>query len=150
MYRSGTYRFIQNIAGWTARPEIKFLAEGINPWDWRPKGINYKVNYNAVYDGFLELENEDSDLANMKTLFCIDFSGSIACSEFYFSELKDIISNYYNEERGDVFYLWSSFIKNISYNELEEIIKNQEGYGDTYPSLIVDIIILIFVILESR
>ena len=92
MYKTGTYKFIQNIAGWTARPEIKFLAENINPWDWRLKGIKYKVNYNALYNGFLKLENEESDLANMKTLFCIDDSGSTDGSEFYYSKLEDIIS----------------------------------------------------------
>ena len=57
MYRTGTFKFIQNIAGWTARPEVKFIAENINPWEWRPKGINYNVNYNAIYNGFLELKN---------------------------------------------------------------------------------------------
>ena len=140
MYRTGTYKFIQNIAGWTARPEIKFLAENINPWDWRPKGINYKVNYNAKYNGFLQLENEDSDLANMRTLFCIDDSGSTDMSDFYYSELKDIISYYYSKNRGDIFYLWNEKKQKISYEELEVKIQKQNGFGDTYPSLIVDII----------
>ena len=140
MYKTGTYKFIQNIAGWTARPEIKFLAENINPWDWRPKKITYKVNYDAVYNGYLELENEDSDLANMKTLFCIDDSGSTDGSEFYYSELKDIISSYYVEERGDIFYLWNSTKRSISYEELKIKIENEDGEGDTYPSLIADII----------
>ena len=140
MYRTGTYKFIQNIAGWTARPEIKFLAENINPWDWRPKGINYKVNYNAKYNGFLELENEDSDLANMKTLFCIDYSGSTYGCDFYYSELEDIISYYYMKSREDIFYLWNDVKQKISYEELESIIENKEGDGNTCPSLIADII----------
>ena len=140
MYRTGTYKFIQNIAGWTARPEIKFLAENINPWDWRPKCINYKVNYNAQYNGFLKLENEESDLANMKTLFCIDDSGSTDMSDFYYEELKDIISYYYMKNRGDIFYIWNENKKKISYEDLEKKIENRQGFGDTYPYLIADII----------
>ena len=140
MFKSGTYRFIQNIAGWTARPEIIFLAENINPWDWRPKGINYKVNYNAVYNGFLKLENEEEDLMNMKTLFCIDDSGSTENVSFYYNELKDIIEKYYIIDRGDIFYLWSDRSKKITYEELEQKIKTKDGNGGTYPYLIADII----------
>ena len=90
MYKTGTYQFIQNMAGWTARPEIKFLAEGIYPGNWRPKGIKYKVNYNAKYDGFLQIQNEESDLSSMRTLFCIDDSGSTDINSFYYTELEKI------------------------------------------------------------
>lgn len=43
----GTYRYIQNIAGWTARPEV-FIAfgRGPNPKDWRPKAVNMNINFN--------------------------------------------------------------------------------------------------------
>ena len=140
MYRTGTYRFIQNIAGWTARPEIKFLGENIKPWEWRPKGINYKVNYNVKYNGFLKLENENSDLSNMKTLFCIDDSGSTDMSDFYYNELNEIINNYYVKNRGDIFYLWNENKKKITYEELKEKIEKKYGIGDTYPYLIADII----------
>ena len=140
IYRTGTYKFIQNIAGWTARPELKFLGDNINPWEWRPKGINYKVNYNANYNGFLKLENEESDLMNMKTLFCIDDSGSTNLSEFYFEELKDIIEFYYIKNRGDIFYLWNGIKKKINYEELVSKIKSRKGVGETYPCLIADII----------
>ena len=139
MYRSGTYRFIQNIAGWTARPEIKFYAENKKPCDWRPKGIKHKVNYDAKYNGFLKIENEDFDLSNMKTLFCIDNSGSTRAS-FYYDELKEIIFNYYDKNRGDIFYLWNENKKKITYKELEKQIESKNGCGDTYPCLIADII----------
>ena len=33
--------------------------EKINPWEWRPKGINYKVNYNSHYNGYLKYENRN-------------------------------------------------------------------------------------------
>ena len=140
IYKTGTYKFIQNIAGWTARPELIFLGDNIYPWDWRPKGINYKVNYNAKYNGFLKLENEDSDLMNMKTLFCIDDSGSTNLSNFYNEELKDIIGFYYIKNRGDIFYLWNSIKKKIKYEELESKLKLWKGCGETFPYLIADII----------
>ena len=89
MYRTGTFKFIQNIAGWTARPEVKFVAENINPWEWRPKGINYNVNYNAIYNGFLELKNEEADLANMKTLFFILLCQSFQ-EEFLYITLQSL------------------------------------------------------------
>ena len=76
MYNCGTFRFIQNIAGWTARPEIIFLTENKKPFQWRPKGIDYKVNYNASFNGFLKLENY-KNLEDKKTLFAIDNSGSV-------------------------------------------------------------------------
>ena len=140
MYKSGTYKFIQNIAGWTARPEIKFLAENKNPWEWRPKGIKYKVDYNAKFEGYLKLENAESDLYNMKTLFCIDDSGSTDKSAFYYNGLKEIVNDYYDENRGDAFYLWDSSKKKISYKELEDLILKQLGIGGTSPYLIANII----------
>ena len=140
MYRSGTYKFIQNIAGWTARPEIMFLAEKINPWDWRPKCINYKVNKSAKYDGFLNLENVEFDLVNMKTLFCIDSSGSTGGNEFYFDELKKIISAHYVENRGDIFYLWNSKKFKITFEQLEKFIETKKGFGGTEPYLIAETI----------
>ena len=140
MYKTGTYKFIQNIAGWTARPEIKFLVENINPWEWRPKGINYIVNYKAEYTGFLKLENKNFDLSKMKTLFCIDDSGSTNGSKFYYSEVKNIISNYYMKNKGDLFYLWNNAKKKISYDEFELKIKNRKGGGKTFPHLTADII----------
>lgn len=44
MNEAGTYRYIQNIAGWTARPEV-FISSGRgpNPLDWRPDALNYTI-----------------------------------------------------------------------------------------------------------
>ena len=76
----------------------------------------------------------------MKTLFCIDDSGSTDMSDFYYEELKDIISYYYMKNRGDIFYIWNENKKKISYEDLEKKIENRQGFGDTYPYLIADII----------
>ena len=140
MYQSGTFRFIQNIAGWTARPEIKFLAENINPWDWRPKGIKYKVNEEAKYDGFLEFRNMEDEISNMRTLFCIDDSGSTLFDSFYFDEIKDIIKKYYKENRGDIFYFWNEKKTKASYEEVLLKIEKRLGDGGTKPYLIAEII----------
>ena len=141
MHSTGTYQFIQNIAGWTARPEIKNQPEKqIYPWNWRPKGINYKVNYDAVYNGYLPLLNEKSDLSNMKTLFCIDDSYSTNEKNFYYNEVENIINLYYKKDRGDIFYLWNENKQKITYEELETKIKSKIGLGGTYPQLIADII----------
>ena len=39
MEEDGTFRYIQNIAGFTARPEVH-LSNNINPKDYRPKKIS--------------------------------------------------------------------------------------------------------------
>lgn len=40
----GTYRYIQNIIGWTARPELHIRVDKKKPWEWRPKAINYTIS----------------------------------------------------------------------------------------------------------
>ena len=140
MYQSGTFRFIQNIAGWTARPEIKFFAENINPRDWRPKGIKYEVKEEAKYDGFLEFRNMEDEISNMRTLFCIDDSGSTLFDSFYFDEIKDIIKKYYKENRGDIFYFWNEKKTKASYEEVQLKIEKRLGDGGTKPYLIAEII----------
>ena len=134
MYNSGTFRFIQNIAGWTARPEIIFLTENKKPYEWRPKGIDYSVNYKTIFNGFLKLENikDNINLENKKTLFAIDNSGSISGLTFYIEELGNIIKKYYKEGRGDAIYFWNNIKKKISKEEFDlKIIERdlEEGGG---------------------
>ena len=140
MLNTCTFRYIQNIAGWTARPEIIFKFEKKNPWEWRPKGINYKVNYNVVFDRYLNLDNKNLDLGNMKTLFAIDTSGSTNGSEFYYNELEKIVKKHYDEKRGDIFYLWNSINQKITKEELDKKIQSKEGTGETFIYEIVNII----------
>ncbi len=40
MKENGTFRYIQNIIGFTARPEVH-LSNRINPNDYRPKKVTY-------------------------------------------------------------------------------------------------------------
>ena len=127
MFKTGTYQFIQNIAGWTARPEIKNQPDKkIYPWNWRPKGIKYKVNYNIKYNGYLPILNEDSDLSKMKTLFCIEAPLSTNNNNyFYLTELEKIINLYYKKNRGDIFYSWNDQKRKIIYEELESKIEKK-------------------------
>ena len=142
MYNSGTFRFIQNIAGWTARPEIIFLTENKKPYEWRPKGIDYSVNYNALFNGFLKLEKKKKyNLDNKKTLFAIDNSSSINSLSFYINELNNIIKKYYVKNRGDIIYFWNDEKQKISKKELDlKLSKGRFGTGGTNIVRISEII----------
>ena len=137
LYKTGTFRFIQNIAGWTARPEINYMIENINPWEWRPKGIDYKVNYNSKYNGYLNIEN--FQVEEMKTLFAID--GSCSTEDlFYENELKYLMNKYYRQDRGDIIYRWGYKIEKYSTKDKLFDDINNKYLGGTSPYLIADII----------
>ena len=145
MYNSGTFRFIQNIAGWTARPEIIFLTQNKKPYEWRPKGIDYIVDKNAIFNGFLKLENNKNnknniDLENKKTLFAIDNSGSINWLSFYSKELEIIVKKFYKEYRGDTIYFWNDGKRKISKEHFDYEIKERFGEGGTDINNIAEII----------
>ena len=40
MTEEGTFKYIQNIIGWTARPEVHIIVDKISLKDWRPKAVN--------------------------------------------------------------------------------------------------------------
>ena len=39
MTEEGTYKYIQNIIGWTARPEVHYIIDREAPTEWRPKAV---------------------------------------------------------------------------------------------------------------
>ena len=39
MTEEGTYKYIQNIIGWTARPEVHYIIDRESPTEWRPKAV---------------------------------------------------------------------------------------------------------------
>ena len=88
MKNTGTFRFIQNIAAWTARPEINYIIEKKKPNEWRPKGLKYKVNYKSHYNGYLDYKIKNPK--DMKTLFAIDLSGSTTF-KLYRTEVTKLI-----------------------------------------------------------
>ena len=40
MTEEGTYQYVQNIIGWTARPEVHIIVDNISHKVWRPKAVN--------------------------------------------------------------------------------------------------------------
>lgn len=46
------FRYVQNIAGWTARPEIHLARDNVNPKDWRPASIQYTIQRGIRWNGF--------------------------------------------------------------------------------------------------
>ena len=143
MYNFGTFRFIQNIAGWTARPEIIFLTENIKPYKWRPKGIDYQVKYNATFNRFLKLDDFKKylNLESKKTLFAIDSSGSINNLDFYSDEIDNIVKRYYIKEREDTIYFWNHLKTKISKEKFDSEIQSKYfGRGGTDINKIVQII----------
>ena len=127
------------MAAWTARPEINFIVNKKNPWEWRPKGLNYKVNFNSHYNGFLKFEEINTNVEDMKILFAIDKSGSTQF-KLYHDETINLINENYNEKRGDIIYIWGSTYKKVSKEQFISSVENEDDLGGTYPKLIADII----------
>ena len=40
MSEEGTFKYVQNIMGWTARPEVHIIVDKKSPKEWRPKAVN--------------------------------------------------------------------------------------------------------------
>ena len=137
MKNTGTFRFIQNIAAWTARPEIIYKIEKKKPNEWRPKGIKYKVNYKSHYNGYLKYELKNPK--EMKSLFAIDLSISTTF-DLYREEVTKLLDYYFDEERGDIIYIWGGKKENISKEKLIHYFEVHHSIGLTYPSLIAQII----------
>ena len=75
----------------------------------------------------------------MKTLFCIDASGSVGGQTLYHNVTANIFNKFYKKE--DIIYLWGSHTKKMSEDEFREWNKNKNsGLGGTSSELIADII----------
>ena len=139
----GTYRYYENIIGWTARPEIHEVFEQCKIKDFRPKRVNYILdtkNYNkwSEFKAIPKKEITKNDLLKMKTLFCIDCSGSVEKCVLYHNVTKKIFNEFY--KNGDLIYLWDDKAKKINESEFRSFNDNKEGYEGTSSELIADII----------
>jgi hypothetical protein len=125
------YQYFQNIAAWTARPEIHLHFDNTEPKDWRPECIEYKIDENKKWTNFLPKpkKNNEIDLYKLKTLFAFDNSGSITGNELYFNEINKIVNQYYKP--GDKFYLWGSSYTEKSKSQIEEWTKKKVGTEGT-------------------
>ena len=117
------YIYFQNIAAWTARPEIHLAFENIDAKDWNPECIDYKIDINKRWTNF------EIDLYKLKTLFAFDNSGSISGNELYFNEINRIIMEYYKP--GDKFYLWGTTYTEKSKSQIEQWIHEKKGNEGT-------------------
>ena len=123
MSSDGTFRYIQNIAGWTARPEVHKAMDNIEPCDWRPKAIEHELIKGETWDRF-ESYTDSIDTYKLRTLWAIDSSKSVKDNELYHSNLRKIVGEYF--KNGDIIYLWDSKIQEISYRELVNFYENKE------------------------
>ncbi|OHT04875.1 hypothetical protein TRFO_27550 [Tritrichomonas foetus] len=140
MTTNGTFRYIQNIAGWTAQAEARRTA-GIQPKDYRPKAVRWRLDESVRYNGFTPMpemsdneDDEEAELSSMKRLFAIDYSGSISGDRLYHSNLEAIFNKYY--VYGDHILLWDSHAYPCDYNRIKDIWENREGNGGTCPNVI--------------
>jgi len=67
----GTFRYIQNIAGWTGRPEIHKRVDGKEPSEWRPKAISFEIK-KIKWPKF-----KSQGVNKVDIIFCIDATGSM-------------------------------------------------------------------------
>lgn len=137
MTTEGTFKYIQNIAAWTAQYESRYISMS-NPEKFRPDSITFKLKESIIFTGFLPLPKNlgnSTDKLNHR-LFAIDSSGSVKDNDFYYEELGKIIKNYYKKE--DIILIWSSSFEIITIKELLRRIENKKGNGGTYPSNIIN------------
>jgi len=74
MKECGTFRYVQNVAAWTAAPERSSVIYGVKPKDYRPKAVIYEMT-SERFTNFMDLPLSDFDL-----LFIIDATGSMGGS----------------------------------------------------------------------
>jgi len=133
-----SYKFFQNIIGYTARPEIHLILDKESPFEWRPKAVS-KLSQKITSFKYLSIPNieikEITPPSFLINLFCFDNSGSVeSIADIYFSTCKEIIDKYY--KNGDIFYLWGSNYYKKSYNEIIYWINQRKANEGTHSELI--------------
>ena len=140
----GTYRYYENIIAWTSRPEIHLKYDQCLIKDYKPKKVNYTIDYNNKWTEFKELpkkEITEEDLKKMKTIFCIDASGSVGGQNIYHNVTRNTFNKFY--KNGDIIYIWGSTYKKQNLSEFRSWNNTKSaGLGGTASELIADIISL--------
>ncbi|KAH0788413.1 Glutenin, high molecular weight subunit [Histomonas meleagridis] len=86
----GTFRYIQNIAGWTARPEVHIRTNpGIKPNEWRPKAVYYNIQLGVKWNKF-----EKGYFGSFDIIYMVDATGSMGD---YITAAKNECINISNE-----------------------------------------------------
>jgi hypothetical protein len=106
-----TWRYIQNIAGFLARPEAHMIYDdGETAKNFRPKGVNFSINYLNLYKG---LKNNSYRREELDIVYMIDSTGSMSswisgvknkCKEISDKLNENIKLKNYDIKYGGVFY----------------------------------------------
>ena len=92
-----TWRYLQNIAGFLARPEAHLIYDdGETAKNYRPNGINFYINYNNLYTN---LQSYYGSIIKSQTTFSIlilDVSGSM---DIYYNSLIDLANEIINNQK---------------------------------------------------
>ena len=85
-----TWRYIQNIAGFLARPEAHMIYDdGETAKNYRPNGINFNIDYYKLYTKLQYYDGRMKKFSNesMFSIMILDVSGSM---EGYYNDLIDM------------------------------------------------------------
>ena len=70
----GTWRYIQNLAGFLARPEIHIMYDEDTAINYRPKGVDFKIDYYNLYTAF----KENVGKGELDVVYMIDSTASMS------------------------------------------------------------------------
>ena len=134
-----SYRFFQNIVGYTARPDIHMILDQSSPFKWRPKTVikpPIETQFTFQERPVVKIK-EITPPSNLINLFCFDNSGSISGNTLYFTTCTELINKYY--KNGDLFYLWGTNKYKKDYNEIMFWINQKKAREDTKSELVAKI-----------
>ena len=135
----GIPRYFQNIISWLSSIE-KHLCIDASGNDYRPKSIDLQINWNDNWNGFKERPLNIRSPEDMKTLITIDCSKSISGDKIYFKKLREIKQRYYNNSRGDKFYIWGSGYYYKTDKEMDRFIDEEIGqFNERHSKYIAEI-----------
>ena len=75
MKECGTFRYVQNIAAWTAAPERSNVIYGVKARDYRPKCVIYELASERFTD--FQKPPLSTPLSDFDLIFMIDATGSM-------------------------------------------------------------------------
>jgi len=139
-----SYRYFQNIIGWTSRPEIHMILDKTAVKFWRPKPIildnNIKSTYSFLVKDTTKKIKKEYIVSKMPTIIAIDCSGSISgIKDYYFPTVDEIVEKY--KDCPTRYYIWGSGYTYKSYSEIKAWISAKKGGGGTYSQNIYKSII---------
>ena len=138
-----TWRYIQNITGFLARPEAHMIYDdGETAKNYRPKGVDFSINYSKLYKGLKSISYGNGEL---DIVYMIDSTGSMGgwisgvknkCKEISDKLNENIKLRNYDIKYGGVFYRdpINEYSDKHEYQPLGNVysLKNKMKYIDAY------------------